>query len=454
MRLRLATALVLLALPVFPAYGEQAFPYTAYVNADNVYVRSGPGRDYYPTSKLNTGDKVEVYRHDPGGWYAIRPVEGSFSWVSARFLQPGQGGLATVTGDRVAARVGSRFSDIRDVIQVRLHQGEIVEILGEKEFAGQPESGTWYQIAPPSGEFRWVHGKFVDADYHLSGVRKAPADYSPLVAERQAPDELAAATGASFEQVIDPTARAAATETPPPQTAPPETAARETAPAQEVPAETSPAETAASARHTNKFDDRAQDPSGAATLRRLSPEEFQKALEGVDMELSIMLAEEPTVWKLDELDMRVNSLLAEAETAVERGRVRLLANRIALSQDIKRRHDAVSNARLATERRDRQLSGLAESREVARESLAPASRFDGQGRLVRVVPPKLGSPRFALVNETGDVACYVTPAPGVNLNYYVGRPIGVNGIRGYMAESRAQHVVAKHVMPLDAPRLR
>ena len=39
-------------------------------------------------NKLKRGAEVEVYRHDPGGWCAIRPVEGSFSWVSARYVKP------------------------------------------------------------------------------------------------------------------------------------------------------------------------------------------------------------------------------------------------------------------------------------------------------------------------------------------------------------------------------
>ena len=68
----------------------QTFPYKAFVAADDVYVRSGPGENYYPTDKLKTGDQVEVYRHDPGGWLAIRPVPGSFSWVSARYLRLGK----------------------------------------------------------------------------------------------------------------------------------------------------------------------------------------------------------------------------------------------------------------------------------------------------------------------------------------------------------------------------
>ena len=61
------------ALCCFAANGEQTFPYTAYVAVDDVYVRSGPGQNYYPTDKLKRGQEVEVYRHDPGGWCAVRP---------------------------------------------------------------------------------------------------------------------------------------------------------------------------------------------------------------------------------------------------------------------------------------------------------------------------------------------------------------------------------------------
>ena len=53
------------------------FPYKAFVAADEVYVRSGPGENYYPTDKLKTGNPVEVYRHDPGGWCAFGPCPGA-----------------------------------------------------------------------------------------------------------------------------------------------------------------------------------------------------------------------------------------------------------------------------------------------------------------------------------------------------------------------------------------
>ena len=68
----LALAIVGVWLSAGAARADE-FPYVAFINADEVNVRSGPGDNYYPVMKLNRGDRVEVYRHDPGGWYAIRP---------------------------------------------------------------------------------------------------------------------------------------------------------------------------------------------------------------------------------------------------------------------------------------------------------------------------------------------------------------------------------------------
>ena len=146
------------------------FPYAVYVNSADVYVRSGPGRDYYPTDKLEKGERLEVYRHDPGGWYAVRPPHGSFTWVSKRHLDPAGDELATVNSNRVVARVGSAFSDARDVIQVRLDKGEQVELLEPIS-----DDSPWCKIAPPSGEFRWVFSKYVDRDYR-GDVARADRD--------------------------------------------------------------------------------------------------------------------------------------------------------------------------------------------------------------------------------------------------------------------------------------
>jgi hypothetical protein len=80
-------------------------------------------------------------------------------------------------------------------------------------------------------------------------------------------------------------------------------------------------------------------------------------------------------------------------------------------------------------------------------------RFDGVGRLTRVLPPKLGAPRYALVDEQGNVKAYVSPVPGVSMQFYLGRQVGINGVRGYVAEQNAELLTAKRVTMLDS-RLR
>ena len=66
-----------------------------------------------------------------------------------------------------------------------------------------------------------------------------------------------------------------------------------------------------------------------------------------------------------------------------------------------------------------------------------------------VKSPKPGSPRYALLGESGEVRCYVSPAPGVNMQRYLGKQIGVNGTRGYMPEQRTSHLMVRHVTTLN-----
>ena len=172
------------------------------------------------------------------------------------------------------------------------------------------------------------------------------------------------------------------------------------------------------------------------------------------MELSIMVIEEPTVWAFDEMQHRADSLLSQANTALERGRARVLVNKMSRFEDIKRRYDALSAVRVQTERSNRRYAGLRRTQQRADRQDEPEGRFDGTGELIRVVSPKLGAPRYALVDELGEVRCYVSPAPGVHLRHYLGRQVGVTGTRGYMPEQRARHVMARRVSPLGGTRLR
>jgi SH3-like domain-containing protein len=366
-------AAALLIGPAGPAWSLE-FPYTAYVATTDVYVRSGPGRDYYPTAKLNKGQAVEVYRHDPGGWLAIRPPRGSFSWVSSRHLDVEEDDLAVINSERVVVRLGSAFSDVRDVIQVRLEKDELVELL-EPPTPDTP----WCKIAPPAGEFRWIFAKYVQRD-----LPDDLADDQREAASHLRDDGNVRLTGGDDE-----------------------------------------------ADSPDKQNARAEFAGDLARLREL---------ERIDIELSAIVAKDVSQWSFEELHQRVESAISAAQDPLERGRVRVLLDKLARFNDIKRRHDALRDTRLAAS--DRGAAGAA-------LGSRPDPRFDATGRLSPVVSQRTGGPQFALVDASGAVLSFVTPAPGVNLRPFVDKQIGVNGQRGYLTDLARQHISVQRVTLLD-----
>lgn len=381
-------AAILASCPLGTALAVE-FPYVAYVNSGDVYVRSGPGRDYYPTDKLQKGEKIEVYRHDPGGWLAIRPPRQSFSWVSSRHLDPVDDRLAVVNSGRVVARVGSTFSDVRDVIQVRLEKGEQVELLDSPA-----TDSPWCKIAPPAGEFRWVFSKFVDSELPADVARdeREAAGESDL-----ADDESESREGVRLASGAQKTARE------------PRIATRQ-APRVDIANE-----------------------SGR-----------QRELDRIDLELSAMVVEEITTWSFGPLNDRANALLEQAQTPSERGRARQLVDKLARFEDIKKRHDAIRNPQQTAP------TGLAATNIAPRTAVDP--RFDGVGRLAPVVSQRPNSPQFALIDASNTVVSFITPAPGVNLRPYVDKQVGVNGQRGYRTDLQREHINVQRVTLVDVQR--
>jgi hypothetical protein len=429
------------------ASANESFPYTAYVTSDDVYVRSGPGKNYYPTEKLVRGSEVEVYRHDPGGWFAIRPPQGSFSWVLAADLRvlPDRPGVAEVAKDHTLAFVGSRFSDVRDVRQVKLDRGELVEILGEKRFVadGSSKAETWYRVSPPAGEFRWVAGRFVTRQGHpvpnAASVTEArstsDAGVQPVGAIATSPRDSSVAIANSnvgairtvVHQQPDPTRGAVATQPAPASPAPPPQ--RETV---GIPA-------AATA--------------GAPAAPASNP--LLAELDDINLKLSLMIAEEPTVWQFDSLKSRANAALNASRSALERGRASTLLRDIAKYEQIRNQYATAAVIRQQTEQRN---DTLAKSAAVAAESVAPpavdAARFDGIGRLTPVQSRRPGAPRYALTDAAGNVLTFVTPEPELPIGNYVGHVVGLSGQRGYMPQLGKPHLTAKRLTQLDPTVLR
>jgi hypothetical protein len=137
------------------------FPYEAVVEADETYVRCGPGKNFYTTIKLTRGQHVTVRRHDPGGWFMIDPPAGSFSLVRVEDVVQ-EGNIATVKRleqGQACVRIGSTVDPTNDsIFQRKLSTGERAEILGEVMIPRKDRTVPMFRIRPPRGEFRWIEG--------------------------------------------------------------------------------------------------------------------------------------------------------------------------------------------------------------------------------------------------------------------------------------------------------
>ena len=135
------------------------FPYQALVAKDNALVRSGPGEVHYGTQKLAAGQVVEVHRHDPDGWCAIRPVEGSFDIIPEATVDIISEGVGEIKMAGTTPFVGTKLGTVEKPLwQVKLREKEKVSLIGQLSWPNpEGHSTVWYQIKPPAGEFRWIN---------------------------------------------------------------------------------------------------------------------------------------------------------------------------------------------------------------------------------------------------------------------------------------------------------
>ncbi|MCA8984930.1 MAG: hypothetical protein KDA76_14305 [Planctomycetaceae bacterium] len=163
---KLALTFFCVGLPVICGMSQRVsaaakFPYEATIFTDNVEAHSGPGARFYVTDTLKKGAAVTVHRHDPGGWYMIAPPPGSFSLIRAEYVRRESPRQGSITENNVIVRVGSQVNSHNEVEQRRLMKGDRVNILGEVTLAEQGRQIQMLKIEPPRGEFRWVKGDYI-----------------------------------------------------------------------------------------------------------------------------------------------------------------------------------------------------------------------------------------------------------------------------------------------------
>lgn len=176
MRLVPAWGALALVLHIAPTALAQAARDVRHVSADQVEVRSGPSdsSEFYVTNRVQQGQVVEVVAEMPGGWLAVKPPEGSFSYINTRFLRhmiadtPTH--VVTLDGVKVPVYVGSEVVNKRPTVV-----GAWLEPGAQVVSCGKPvadEDGTWMPIESPSRERRFLRA---------SAVAKSAAEAAAVV---------------------------------------------------------------------------------------------------------------------------------------------------------------------------------------------------------------------------------------------------------------------------------
>jgi uncharacterized protein YgiM (DUF1202 family) len=149
------------------------------VMSNAVYVRCGPGDNYYPTMKLDKGAKVKVVgaKFD---WLKVVPPDGSFCYVARLYVdRHGDGSVGRVNKDSINVRAGSALSALKIGILCELNQGEEVEIMGEEQ--------EYFKIKPPAKAYLYINKKFVEPDPDAKPVAQAKETSKPEAPRPETP---------------------------------------------------------------------------------------------------------------------------------------------------------------------------------------------------------------------------------------------------------------------------
>ncbi len=418
--------LSLVALVLCAATIQAADPYKARITTDQVFTRSGPGQNYYPTAYLDKNSIVEVYREDSGGWLAIRPTENEFSLIRAQDLSYGEDRRdAQIEGHDAPSYVGSQISDQHHVVHVKLNRGEPVSVLGIVELRDQ-ESGkkeAFYRISPPSGEFRWINKHFVERITPDAATIRAREDDPAAITEAIKDAEFWRKTEEKF-RVIRPVS----------------------------------------------FDAESGGKKGAQLSGEPEPLEQSIPMRDMDLvELELAISQEclkpDEQWKFKPLKDQAKRLIAEGETPLERGQARLLLEKIDEFIQLYERKLAAKEAKTlgaspvaVSYLDDAKFGKIGKSDDPAASFIGDGldPRYDGRGWLMPVITRASATknsgqytPPFALTDSQGNILQFVSPAPGLNLRRYARTQVGIYGQVSPLNQFTKPHLTAHRVIVLD-----
>ncbi|MCH2179053.1 MAG: hypothetical protein MK106_09635 [Mariniblastus sp.] len=475
------------------------FPYQANVISDEALVHSGPGDVHYPTDQLSAGALVEVYRHDPGGWCAIRPVVGSFSMVPRESIEEMEEALGRVTKDGVPAWVGTRMGNASEPMwQVKLKQGETVEILGKLKWDSPDEPPVnWYQIAPPAGEFRWIKISEIERSRPLPKVAQeigsSLSETDSVVSE---PRFDSFVRSAGFETNQTQVSGLARQRTSQPGTGSNSGWRRSSRPIRvandggpsalprnfhDVPVSTAgmgtvaqvdhwfEAGNASSASRAARFADArladineqpmmpSLDMTGNSGRNRLQTPammppigDLTQRLTDLELALTQEMLEAPTSWALSPLIHQTQAVYQSSQDAKEREQAERLLYKLRNCQQLQSK---MLNPKKLIGSGFKSTSATLPIGTGIDQQVQMGTIYDAYGWLDKLVRDSGKSPStFVIKDDSGKITHHVSPAPGLNLHRYLRQKVGVIGQRGFHQQLRLDHVTIERVVVLQKRR--
>jgi uncharacterized protein YgiM (DUF1202 family) len=155
-----------------PQVENAKFQFAGVINTDAVMLRSGPGENYYITTRLAKGTPITVVgiKFD---WLKVIPPESSFSVVAKNLVtRDGASNIGHINADNVNIRAGSSVVPLKVTVQCKLPKGSAVEIIKEDD--------AYYQIKPPADAFLYVNQKFVDPLKQMAAAAPTRAIEKPI----------------------------------------------------------------------------------------------------------------------------------------------------------------------------------------------------------------------------------------------------------------------------------
>ncbi len=439
--------LLIACCPLAVATAAPIKPFDAEVRAgagEDAYVRSGPGMEHhYPTLKLSPGDKVHVLRKDPGGWYMIDPPAGSFSWIIAKYVQR-NGKQGTVNETGVVVRVGAFNSTQRDVEQVRLNKGDLVEIIGEETLISEKGKELWLKIKPPRGEHRWIKGSHL-VELNPDGTPKVLPPKSTTRKPIEPPDD-----GESPAVAVVPPAPSAKSKGPGILRDP------------DFDGEDAPLFGHAPGKKRPSVDPFSEEPEEPSTAQS-EEAAIREDLTLLDHELKQILVKSPKDWdlshQLEDLqalkEMSGNSpLTAEIDRRLTKVKTYQQLHEDAQYMARKYNPSAPAGPGNGSDGSRREFSmpnvnrppeaGVPNDPRVTTsrpgQPTPPGQRYEGAGIVHRLPNAPPGTPRYVIAAPDRRILCYLDTDPGIDLEKYLGQSVGLNGPRAYDPRLRADRM--------------